>query len=113
MSENKPNVENVLARLQNPGVQVQPFKVQHQETFRLTAGELRGVCSQNPKHPKAQVLTDATKGMPDEHSVVCDRVDLEAVIGNYDVVEDHESGQTEDGPVTVVRKRLGGPRPRR
>lgn len=78
-------IESVLARLEQGNIPVERITVKNDQTFSCTAGELLACCKKNPSHPSAIVFQQACGGLPPEHEVHVDRVDLEALLQNKTV----------------------------
>lgn len=112
--EKDPLIEALVQRLENGNVPVQRIRVKENNIFALTAGELLAACRRNADHPVASVYIGSVGGLPPDHPVHVDRVDLEALLTDKDVV--HESSQTvewvagEQKIVTTEGKKLGKPR---
>lgn len=86
---------------------VAAMKVKANAAFALTAGELRGACDQNPDHPHAAIFRKASRPFDDSHRLVVDRVDLEALLDDREVVTTEERVPHGNTDVAVQVKTLG------
>jgi len=61
--------------------------IQHQaKSQRLTVGEIKLACESNPSHPKAIELLEGVEDQPDEHVVIIDTLDVQAVTEDKEVL---------------------------
>jgi hypothetical protein len=111
-------VSNLLKRLESgssSGAQqmVAAMRVQELRTFEVTAGDLKAAIEANPDHPIADNLKKGIRGMKAKQTVYVDRVDLEALIKDCDVIvstKEVEDPDDADGRVKVQTKKLGARR---
>lgn len=107
-----PNIEAIIQRLEKGDVEVQRLRIKENQVFALTAGELLAVCNKYPTHPHADIYRGAVAGLPKDHEVNIDRVDLEALLSGKAVkIEEEQHAEFIDGVqkiVTTERKILDG-----
>jgi len=94
------------------GKPVQPLKVNRIPKFKLTVGELKQVAKQNLDHPNSKVFLSAVRGQTDDKEMVVDRVDIEALLDDRNVLIETriEPVSGENSDIKIVSKTLGPPR---
>jgi hypothetical protein len=73
------------------------------KSIELTAEELLRLAADNPTHPFAKVYAVACRRRKPKDRITVDKVDLEALSTNREVVEETK----QEGGKTVIRKKLG------
>lgn len=108
--ENTTQVDDLRARL---NAKVQPkqasaieLPVQKARMFNLTVGQLRATCEANKDHPLAADKIESVKGMADHEEVICERIDIEAILDNKDVFIERRLQVIDGKDVTTVEKKL-------
>lgn len=101
------HVKNLKARLAGEQPELDPAKlVVHKfHAFRVTAGEIRAACEENPDHPNAEALLKGVRNFEDDKQVIVDKHDIQGLLENKQV----ETVDTpKDGDI-LREKKLGGP----
>jgi len=75
--------------------------------IKVTVGEILAAVEANPSHPKSQDFKKAVIGMPSSYEVSVEGLDLTAILENKEVISYSEIMETDKGPRTVYRKKLG------
>lgn len=70
--------------------------------------EVKEVIKQHPDHPNAKVFERAIRGMRDTDTVMIDKVHLQSVLENKEVIVKRSGINTEEGPAIEIRQELGG-----
>lgn len=82
------------------------------EMFKLKAFELQAVLDKNPDHPASKAYAKAVKQLGKNDEVVVEKIDLEAMLQNKEVLVSSEYAETDVEGITVParyqNKRLGG-----
>jgi hypothetical protein len=104
-------VEGLLKRIKEPdatteGAELAPLAIHTVQGFRLTHAELQAIVDANPDHPIAKTYAEALKRTPsDEHPLVVERIDIEAIIDGKDVRVTTTHEPTRDGKMARVHRK--------
>lgn len=79
-----------------------PIVTKVEPTIKLTAGELRDACKQCSNHEHSPIFQKSVEGFSDDHEVVIERADLEAMLDDKKVVRRR---QRQNGQI-IERKQL-------
>lgn len=89
--------------------EVAALQVDISAKFKLTAGELRSACEQNPDHPFSHVFQRAVSLHPDAKEVTVDRTDLQALLDNREVKTEMKREAADQNTDVMVKEKVVGP----
>ena len=93
--ERDPNLENSLA----------PLIIHQGEMTKLTVAELAAVVDTNPNHPVAAVFAGVLRKHPVEATVHVERIHIEAIVDDKDVITDEVLENQPDGTTAKVQRK--------
>jgi hypothetical protein len=82
-------LDELIAEVRDVSPTINPQKsemvVREAGMFRITCGQLRGLCEKYPNHPHAAIFRSAVAGEPNEMVRIVERIDLIAMIEGMEV----------------------------